>query len=64
MWKIQKEVEVGNMPAAAKRLNELALCLVLPRPEGFPQYMGDVDTPAGWDILLKLTERERYPWQL
>lgn len=62
-WRLHKDVEISNMPAAAKRLNELALALILPRPSGFPQYIGDVDTPAGWNALLKLTAKERYPWQ-
>ena len=63
VWRVQNDVEVSNMPAAAKRLNELALCLVLPHPDGFPQYFGNVDHPSVWEELLKLTAKERFPWQ-
>jgi hypothetical protein len=63
VWRLHKDVEISNMPAAAKRLNELALALILPRPSGFPQYFGTIDHPSVWEKLLKLTAEERYPWQ-
>jgi hypothetical protein len=62
-FKIVRRVELGP-PADIERLNDLSLALVIPWPDGWPQYLGDVDTPQGRRWLLEMTKGERLPWEL
>jgi hypothetical protein len=60
MFKLAKSVEV--YPAEFQRLTDLSLAMVIPWADGFPQFIGDVDTPQGRRRILEATKNERLPW--
>ena len=63
MWKLQTDRKIDTRPSDIRRLDELSLCLVIPWPDGFPQYF-DADTEAHREAILTATAQEVLPWQL
>ncbi len=64
-WQVQRteRIERGLHPDA-QRLTDLSLCLIVPWKDGFPQYVGDMDTPEGWTMILEACKDVRLPWEL
>jgi hypothetical protein len=64
-WRAERteRVERGRTPDA-QRLTDLSLALVVPWPDGYPQYVGPMDSPDGWTTILNATKNIRLPWEL
>jgi len=65
-WETRRTEEIG-ISADAARLNELALCMVIPWTDGLPQYYLARDgsnMAKRMREILNATENERLPWQL
>ena len=64
-WKTTRIEKFDGLSADAKRLNELALCMVIPWSDGFPQFYLARDgsnMAERMAEILDATATERYPW--
>jgi hypothetical protein len=64
-WKVEREgVLMEFKTAQEQRLHDLALCLVIPWPSGFPQCFWETAPMAQrLDEIQWATAREKLPWQ-
>lgn len=63
-WQPRRIEAIERAPADITRLFDLSLAMIVPWKDGYPQYIGDMDTPEGWQMILEATKEIRLPWQL
>jgi len=63
-WRVERECRMQFKTAQEQRLHDLALALIIPWPDGFPQYWLNADNEAQrCDEIREATKNERLPWQ-
>lgn len=64
-WAVQSDVTVYFETARERRLNDLALAMVIPWLSDWPCYwLNEDNVEQRMDQILEATKEEKLPWQL